>query len=112
MKAKGIVGLLALLALVGGTQGFIPTVLMDELGKIPGVSVVQLNDTACTLVFNSSEIGQLCLSCACDTEHLSESHANSCCKPDCAQQHPGTCEQNNCVWSYDENRWKHNQCKT
>jgi|GEM_PF-5963302 len=60
-----VIWLLALSALVGVTQGFTPQGLVDELGKIPVVKVVQVNEIAWTLVFNSSGIGpallELCL---------------------------------------------------
>jgi hypothetical protein len=56
--------------------------------------------------------GQMCLSCACNTQHMSEPKSNSCCIPNCASQHPGSYDQNDCVWSYKENRWYSNQCRT
>lgn len=60
----------------------------------------------------SGSYGQICMGCGCDTEHTNRLRSESCCKPDCARQHPGTCENNYCIWSFEERLWRHNQCAT
>lgn len=60
----------------------------------------------------SGNYGQICMDCGCDTEHTNRLRSESCCEPDCARLHRGTCENNYCIWSFEERRWRHNQCVT
>jgi hypothetical protein len=124
-RYKAIVAGLLCLLIVGGIQHALAFEVLDS----PGGKVVEVKSQeelaqvmkALNLSYGSPiylvvpanvSLGQMCLSCACDTEHTSEPHANSCCSPDCAVQHRSSCELNNCIWNRDTRHWDHNQCKT
>ena len=111
MRLAMIVGLLVALGVLapGAVHALEVGALVNQLGEVPGINIVPVNETAWLLVVK--EPGQICLNCACNTQRTGETRENSCCEPNCAQQHRGSCKCNDCFWSIIEKRWYTNQCK-